>query len=359
MWRLAFRKFGYIITILWGVASLVFVLFFIIPADPARMMTDQREDEQQLRAIRQQYGFDLPVWKQYLLYLNDLSVVSAYSDVATIPLLNAEKRNIPHKKILRLKAVYLCIKWPYLRESFQYQGVKVSTLLSKRFQNTLVLALTAFAFSMLTGVVMGLVAGAFHRTWIDSSITLISVSGMALPSFVSAILASWIFAFVLHDLTGLNITGNLWEWDDLGESRQLVLKNLLLPALTLGVRPLSVITQMMRSSYLEQSSMPYVLTALSKGLSSRKIIVRHILPNALNPVVSVASSWMASMLAGSVFVEYIFGWNGIGKLVVESATTLDLPVLMGCVLTFSLVFVVVNLLTDMIYKALDPTVTYK
>ncbi|MFN4299256.1 MAG: ABC transporter permease [Thermaurantimonas sp.] len=353
-----FRQLGYSLLIFWGVATLVFTVFYLLPADPARMLTDQREDENQLKAIRQQYGLNLPISIQYLLFINDLSPVCFYNNRSEVPLLRASERGVKTIKLLAVGTdAFVGIKWPYLRQSFQYQGVDVASLISSRFINTLFLALSAFSIAFTLGVLLGLLAGMNQNTWIDKSITLISTAGMGLPSFVSAIIASWIFAFLLHSYTGLNITGNLWEWDDLGEVRTIRWKNLILPALTLGIRPLSVIVQMMRSSYLEQSTMPYVLTAISKGLSNRTIALRHILPNALNPVVSVSSSWMASMLAGSVFVEYIFGWNGIGKMVVESATTLDLPVLMGCVLTFSAVFIVVNVLTDLVYRWLDPTIS--
>ena len=354
-----FKRLVYSLSILWGVATLVFVIFYLLPADPVRMMTDQREDQQQLNALRIQYGFDLPVFYQYGLYVNDLLPLSYYDDDSDIPLLRIRDRNIKFKELIsfgREKKVVL--KWPYLRQSFQLKGVEVSEIIRLRFKNTLILAISAFLFAIAVGIVLGLIAGLFQDSPLDRWITLLSTSGMGLPSFVSAILAAWIFAFVLHRYTGLNITGNLWEWDDLGESRHLQLKNLILPALTLGIRPLSIITQMMRSAYLEQSTMPYVLTAKSKGLTQKQITLYHILPNALNPVVSVASSWMATMLAGSVFVEYIFGWNGIGKLVVESANTLDFPVLIGCVLCFSFIFILVNLVTDLIYRRLDPTIVY-
>lgn len=351
------RQLGYSLSILWGVVTLIFVIFYLLPADPALMMTDQREDSRQLNAIRLQYGLNLPAYSQYVLYLNDLLPVSYYDEGSEIPLLRGRARGIKYYIIAPLSPKGgIVVKWPYLRQSFQFKGMDVATLIRLRFINTLILAVSAFCFSIFLGILLGLIAGIFQHTLFDKWITILSTAGMGLPSFVSAILAAWIFAFVLHSYTGLNITGNFWEWDDLGESRQIRWRNLILPALTLGVRPLSIITQMMRSAYLEQATMPYVLTARSKGLPHRRITFRHILPNALNPVVSVASSWMATMLAGSVFVEYIFGWNGIGKLVVDSAANLDVPVLMGCVLTFSFIFILVNISTDFIYRFLDPTI---
>lgn len=354
-----FRRLVYSLSILWGVATLVFVIFYLLPADPARMMTDQREDQKQLHALRIQYGLNLPVIYQYGLYLNDMLPVSYYDDESDIPLLNISQRSMRYTALISLgREKKIVLKWPYLRQSFQFKGAEVSAIILSRLKNTIILAISAFLIAITVGIVFGLVAGFFQNSFIDRGITLLSTAGMGLPSFVSAILAAWIFASLLHRYTGLNITGNLWEWDDLGESRHMQLKNLILPAFTLGIRPLSIITQMMRSAYLDQSTMPYVLTAKSKGLTRKQIAFRHILPNALNPVVSVASSWMATMLAGSVFVEYIFGWNGIGKLVVESANTLDFPVLIGCVLCFSFIFILVNMLTDLIYRWLDPTIDY-
>ena len=129
---------------------------------------------------------------------------------------------------------------------------------------------------------------------------------MSLPSFFSSILVAWFFAFLLHDFTGLNMTGSLYEVDDYGRGQYINLRNLILPAFTLGIRPLSVIIQLTRNSLLEVLSMDYVRTATAKGLSKFVVIFKHSLRNALNPVVTVVSGWFASLLAGAVFVEYIF-----------------------------------------------------
>ena len=190
----------------------------------------------------------------------------------------------------------------------------------------------------------------------DKTILIVSTLGMSLPSFFSAILAAWIFGFLLHEYTGLEMTGSLYELDDFGEVYQLKLKNLLLPALVLGIRPLAVVTQLMRNSLLEVFNRDYIRTARAKGLSEFKIITKHAMKNALNPVVTAVSGWFASLLAGAVFVEYIFSWNGLGKEIVNALNTLDLPVIMGAVLIIALTFVLINILVDIIYTYLDPKI---
>src|SRR5699024_10530896 len=131
-------------------------------------------------------------------------------------------------------------------------------------------------------------------------------------------------------------------------------KNLILPALVMGIRPVAVVTQLMRNSLLEVLQQDYIRTARAKGLSEFKVIWRHAIKNSLNPVVTAVSGWFASMLAGAVFVEYIFGWNGLGKEIVEALNTLDLPVIMGSVLTIAIIFILINIFVDILYARLDP-----
>ena len=152
------------------------------------------------------------------------------------------------------------------------------------------------------------------------------------------------------------MTGSLYEVDDYGRGSFLQLKNLILPALTLGIRPLSVIIQLSRNSLLEVLSMDYIRTATAKGLSKFTVIFKHALRNALNPVVTAVSGWFASLLAGAVFVEYIFAWNGIGKEIVDALNKMDLPVVMGSVLFIASIFVIINIIVDLIYGWLDPRI---
>ena len=210
--------------------------------------------------------------------------------------------------------------------------------------------------AIVIGIILGVVSAIYKDTWLDRFIALVSTLGMSIPSFFSAILFAWFFGFLLHRYTHLNMTGSLYEVDDFGNGTYIQWKNIILPAVVLGIRPLGVVIQLMRNSLLEVMSQDYIRTARAKGLSEIRIIRKHALKNALNPVVTAISGWFASMLAGAVFVEYIFGWNGLGKEIVDALNTLDLPVIMGAVLVIAATFVVINILVDIIYAYLDPKI---
>lgn len=340
---------------MWGVITLVFLLFNVLPGDPSRMMLDQREDSEQLELIRKKYGFDLSLNQQYWHYLNDLSPISWHS--ANPENFSHPKRfTNPPSKLISFGGGYIGLKAPYLRTSFRSQGKEVSQILSETFPNTLVLAVAAMSIALSLGLVLGLVAALLKGTWLDRLISLFGTLGMSVPSFFSAILMAWIFGFLLADWTGLNMTGSLYEVDLYGEGRYIAWTNLLLPAITLGIRPLAVIIQLSRSSILEEMSQDYVRTARAKGLAMWAILRKHSLRNALNPVITAASGWFASMLAGAVFVEYIFGWNGLGKQIVDALNQLDLPVVMGAVLLIAITFVFISIIVDLLYAWIDPRV---
>ena len=203
---------------------------------------------------------------------------------------------------------------------------------------------------------MGIISAVYKDKFIDRFLQLISTLGMSVPSFFSSIIFAWLFGFVLHEYTNLNMTGSLYELDDYGEAYQLQLKNLILPAIVLGIRPLAVVNQLMRNSLLEILDQDYIRTAKMKGLSLGYIIRKHALKNALNPVITALSGWFASMLAGAVFVEYIFGWNGLGKEIVEALKLLDLPVIMGAVIIIATMFIIINIFVDILYAYLDPKI---
>lgn len=338
-----------------GVVTAVFFLFTVLPGDPANMMLDQRQDSEQLAAIKAKYGFDQPISVQYANYLNDLSPVSLHSTIAD-DYSYLERYGDSYRTLISFENHKLVIKWPYLRESFQNQGKSVASIIAETLPNTIILALASIGIAMILGVVLGILAALWHDTFADRLITVLGTVGMSVPSFFSAILFAWIFGYLLAEYTGLNMTGSLYEVDPMGEGVYLQLKNLILPAVVLGIRPLGVIIQLTRSSLLEEMSQNYITTARAKGLAMPLIIRRHALKNALNPVVTAASGWFASMLAGAVFVEYIFGWNGLGKQIVEALNQLDLPVVMGAVLVIGFTFVIINILVDIIYAWLDPRV---
>lgn len=349
------NKIGYSILVMWGVITAVFFLFTVLPGDPARMMLDQREDSDQLAAVKKKYGFDQPVPVQYAYYLNDLSPVSFHSkqlDHYT----HLERYEGTYQVLWPGGDVVVVLKWPYLRESFQNQGKSVTAIIAETLPNTIVLALASIVIAMIMGVLLGIVAALAKDSFLDRAITVLGTVGMSVPSFFSAILFAWIFGYLLAEYTGLNMTGSLYEVDNMGEGVHLQLKNLILPAIVLGIRPLGVIIQLTRSSLLEEMGQNYITTARAKGLRMGTIVRKHALKNALNPVVTAASGWFASMLAGAVFVEYIFGWNGLGKQIVEALNQLDLPVVMGAVLVIGFTFVLINILVDIIYARLDPRV---
>ena len=355
MLRYLLNKIGYSILVMFGVVTAVFFLFTVLPGDPARMMLDQREDSEQLAAIKHKYGFDQPVSKQYLYYLNDLSPLSLHL-VSEESYTHQSLEYVPHINLLTLGETRLVLKWPYLRQSFRSQGKTVSSIIGETLPNTIVLALASIVIAMLIGVFLGVIAALLKDTFTDRAITVIGTLGMSVPSFFSAILMAWIFGYLLAEYTGLNMTGSLYEVDDMGEGIHLKLRNLILPAITLGIRPLGVIIQLTRGSLLEEMGQDYIRTARAKGLKESTIVRKHALKNALNPVITAASGWFASMLAGAVFVEYIFGWNGLGKQIVEALNQLDLPVVMGAVLVIGFTFVIINILVDILYAWLDPRV---
>jgi peptide/nickel transport system permease protein len=346
---------GYGIATLLGVITVIFFLFNVLPGDPARMMLDQREDADQLQAIREKYGFDKPIGTQYVYYLNDLSPISIHSKSKS-NYTYLGNNNFNYITLWRLNSVNVVLKYPYLRKSYQKNDKNVSEVIAETLPNTAVLAISAITIAIVVGVFFGIISALFKDSFFDKLIAVISTLGMSVPSFFSAILFAWIFGFVLHKYTNLNMTGSLYEVDDFGEKVYIQWKNLLLPAIVLGIRPLAVVIQLMRNSLLEVLSQDYIRTAKSKGLSTYKIIKTHALKNALNPVVTAISGWFASMLAGAVFIEYIFNWNGLGREIVNALNTLDLPVIMGSVLTIATVFILINILVDIIYGILDPKI---
>ncbi|AXT62984.1 ABC transporter permease [Aquimarina sp. AD10] len=349
------HKIGYALLTLLGVVTVIFFLFTILPGDPAQMMLGQNESKEQLNNVRKKYGFDKSLISQYSYYVNDLSPVSFHSlDKDDFSYLDTKKYTASTLFTNGNTAVVL--KFPYLRDSFQKSGKKVSDVIKETLPNTAVLAVSAILIAIFIGVLLGIISALNKDSWMDRLIQLLSTLGMSVPSFFSSIIFAWLFGYVLHKFTNLNMNGSLYEVDDFGEGSYIQLKNLILPAIVLGIRPLAVVTQLMRNSLLEVLSQDYIRTAKAKGLSMFQIIRKHALKNSLNPVVTAISGWFASMLAGAVFVEYIFGWNGLGKEIVDALNTLDLPVIMGSVLVIATMFILINIFVDIIYGWLDPRI---
>ena len=349
------KKIAYAFLTLFGVITVIFILFSVLPGDPARMMLGQNSNSEQLAQMKRKYGFDQPIAKQYLYYLNDLSPLSFHS-ISTDDYSYFNPKNYNGFKILSTSKFNMVVKWPYLRYSFARPGKLVSDILTETLPNTIVLAVAAITLAMLLGIFLGTVAALNQDNWIDRVIQIVSTMGMSVPSFFSAIIFAWLFGYVWGDWTNLNMTGSLYTIDDFGNGRYVEWKNLILPAIVLGIRPLAVVSQLMRNSLLEVISQDYIRTAKAKGLSTIKIVKNHAIKNALNPVITALSGWFASMLAGAVFVEFVFGWNGLGKEIVSALNTLDLPVIMGSVLVIALFFIIIQTLVDVLYAWLDPKV---
>lgn len=331
MFAYILKKTAYGLLVMLGVVSLIFVLFNILPGDPARMMLGQNADQESIDLLHKELGLDKPLGIRYLRYLNDLSPAG-----------------IDHEGNLGFKL-------PELGRSYQLDR-SVSSILAEAFPNTILLALVSITMAFVLGVLFGSVAAIYKDTWIEKAILLITSLGMSLPSFFAAILIAWIFAFLLADYTGLSMFGSLYGVDDFGRGEYVDLKNIILPAVTLGIRPLSVICELTKSTMKEVLQQDYIRTAKAKGLSMSKIIKNHALRNTLNPVVSSISSWFASLLAGAVFVEYIFDWKGVGVVIVDSLEKYDFPVLMGTLIVICIMLVIINILTDIVYAFLDPRI---
>ncbi len=346
------RKILYGILVLWGVATLVFFLFTIVPGDPVRMMLGQRADEQDVQAIRHELGLDQSIGKQYVDYLNDLSFISFYNENKDL------SKYEPYARIATVGNTKIIFKTPYLRYSYQSKR-PVGTILAEAFPNTLILAFVSILFAFVIGVLLGVLTAIVNSDFLNRLTLFITTIGMSLPSFFAAILIAWLFGFVLEAYTGLSMTGSLFSVDDYGNGAYLDLKNLILPALTLGLRPLAVITELTRTTLLEVMSMDYIRTAKAKGLKKWRVIGVHALRNALTPVVTAVSGWFASLLAGAVFVEYVFDWKGIGVVIVDALDKFDFPVVMGAVLLIGVMLIIINIVVDIIYGVLDPRVRIK
>lgn len=341
--------------VFWGVVTVVFFLFTVLPGDPARMMLGQRADISSVEAIQKELGLDRPIGVQYLNYLNDLSPISLHRNADEASLFYLDREKYRAVRLLDIGGTSLVLKPPYLRRSYQ-SNRPVASILSEAFPNTLLLASVSILFALVAGLALGVVVAMRDKPWFTRTALVFSVFGMALPSFFAAIVIAWVFAFLLSDVTGLQMTGSLYEVDDFGRGEYVEWKNLILPALTLGIRPLAIVTELTRSSLRQVMAQDFIRTARAKGLSLFRVFTRHALKNALNPVVTAVSGWFASLMAGAVFVEYVFDWKGIGVVIVEALEHYDFPVLMGAVLLVSVMLVLLNMAVDILYGYLDPRV---
>ena len=404
------RKIGYGLLVLWGVVTLVFFLFNLAPGDPVRNLVGENATEEVIANMRRKFDLDLSVGRRYALYLNDLSPLGIHSNIdqSRVYFNPAEYSGIRIAFQDAGKAVYL--KAPYLKRSF-LTDKSVSSILAEVLPGTVVLAFVSIGLALIVGLLLGIAAALKKDGFYDRIILFISALGMAGPSFFVAILVAWVGAVVWRDQiilsygalfilisvlvafflfektkrgiiwlmplfvvvlffikvfpmrevaivlpgTGLNMTGSLYSVD-VWKGEFLDVKNLVLPVVTLMIRPLSVIVQLTRSSLLDVMQQDYIRTARAKGLSEWEVIFKHALRNALNPVITAVSGWFASLLAGAIFVEFVFGWKGLGQQMFTAIENQDMPVVMGGVIVISAAFVLINMLVDLLYAWIDPRV---
>lgn len=352
------KKILYGILVLYGVITVIFFLFNVLPGDPATIMLGQRANKEAIEAIHKDLGTDRPIMEQYAMYLNDLSPISIHnnSNNQSLWFLNPDKYSWkPVFTIGDNKSVV--VKLPYLRRSYITKR-RVSDIIIETLPETAVLAFTSIVIASIVGIFLGIISAVKRNTVYDRLSLVLAVLGMAAPSFFVGLIIAWLFGYVLGDYTGLSPTGSLYDID-VWDGEKLKLKNLILPSITLGIRPLAIVVQLMRSSLLDVMGQDYIRTAKAKGLTTYAVIIKHALKNALNPVVTAISGWFAGLMAGAVFVEYIFSWKGIGYEVFEALTKNDLPVVMGATLIFATIFVVTNIFVDIAYGVLDPRVRVK
>jgi len=340
------RKILYGLLVLIGVVVLVFFLFQGF-GDPSRLVMGQTGDSATQANIKRELYLDQPKWKQFVFYLNDVSPVCIHSKA------DVQKKNL--KGIFIGGETKFGLKIPYLRKSYQTKK-DVGAILMQALPGTLLLAAAAMFIAILIGIPLGVLAAVKQNTGWDTSAIFASIIGISAPSFFMGIIIAYVFGFVLSSWTGLHITGNWFEIDEITGEKHLAFQNLILPAITLGIRPLAIITQLTRSAMLDVLHQDYIRTAYAKGLSKRVVIWKHALRNALNPVITAVTGWFAELLAGAFFVEYIFGWQGIGKVTVDALEKLDFPVVMGSVLISATFFILINILADILYGVVDPRV---
>lgn len=339
------KRIGYNLLVMLGVIVVVFFLFQGF-GDPSRLVLGQTADKATQENIRKELHLDDPKWKQFILYLNDVSPIGLHTE--------NEIRSKGLQGIFIGDALKLAIKIPYLRRSYQSRR-DVWDILTSALPGTILLAFSAMMIAVMIGIPLGVLAAIKKGTWVDSSAIFSSILGISAPSFFMGIIIAYVFGFLLSNITGLHMTGSLFETDPF-RGRTLQVQNLMLPAITLGIRPLAIITQLTRSAMLDVLNQDYIRTARAKGLTEKMVTWKHALRNALNPVITAVTGWFAELLAGAFFVEYIFGWQGLGKVTVDALEKLDFPVVMGAVLISSFFFIAINILADFLYVLADPRV---
>ncbi|MBB1073352.1 ABC transporter permease [Rhodoferax sp. 4810] len=303
--RVLFTRLSATVIVIFGVCTLVFLLLHVIPGDPIEALLGERAQAVDQAALRAQLGLDQPLTIQYVQYLTRL----AQGD---------------------------------LGQSLQEQS-SVTTLLAARLPATVLLAIAALTLAIGIALPLGVLAAQQHKRLLDMSAMTFSLIGLSMPNFWLGPMLILIFSLTLG---WLPISGN-----DSPAS-------LILPAMTLGTGLAALLARMVRASLLEVLNEDYVRTARAKGATEWQVLWHHALRNAWLPIITVLGLQLGGVLGGAVITETIFAWPGIGSLLVEAIKARDYPVVQGCVLLISLIYVSVNTLTDLAYLWLDPRVRF-
>ena len=297
------RRLLLLLPVLWLVVSVVFLLIHLVPGDPVQQMLGEGATANDIAALRHAYGLDIPLPLQYLHYW----------------------RGVLHGNLgrsLRLNA-------------------PVTQLVFSRYPYTIALAIPAILFSILLALPAG-VASALHRAqWQDRWLSVVSLFGLSFPSFALAPILILIFGIALD---WLPVSG-AGSW-----------RHFVLPVITLGSGMAAILTRMVRTTMLEELGQDYIRTARAKGLTERAVVYRHALPNALIPLLTVLGLQFGTLLAGAIVTETIFSWPGLGRLTIAAISNRDYPLVQGCILTIGLTYVLVNLVTDVLYGVINPRV---
>jgi len=333
MLRFIVRRLLGVIPVLFGLSILLFAFVHLLPGDPATAILGQHATAERVAAMREYLGLDKPLWQQYLSYLNNV----LHGDLGA-SIVNSQ---------------------PVLREFLV------------RFPATIELTVAAMIFAAGLGIPLGRYAARHAHGWSDATVTVVSLLGISIPVFVLGLSLQYIFAVQLNLLpatgridprAGLEIRTNFVLIDSLLMGRPDLFMNglshLILPAIALGSIPLAIITRITRASVLEVGNEDYVRTARAKGLSERRISNRHIMRNAWLPVVTVLGLQVGGLLGGAVITETVVGWGGVGLYVVDGIFNRDYFVIQNSILIFAIIFLVVNLLVDILYAVLNPRIRY-
>lgn len=294
--------------VVWVVVSLVFVLIHLVPGDPIVEMLGEGATPADIGALRHQYGLDRPLGVQYLHYWN----------------------GVVHGN---------------LGESIRLHD-SVAHLVAQRYPYTLALTAAALVLGLLLALPAGIAAAVRRGRAADQAISLVSLFGLSVPGLVLGPVLIVVFSILLGWLpvSGANS----------GAERGIDWRYLMLPAIAMGASLAAILTRMVRTAMLEELGQDYIRTARAKGLSERAVLWRHALPNALVPIVTVVGLQFGALLAGAIVTEKIFSWPGLGRLVVDAISNRDYALVQGCLLAIGLTYVLVNLLTDVAYRWVNP-----